>query len=286
MSADLHLHTYYSDGTWSPRELVEKAIKLKLACIAVTDHDTLDGLTEAAEAAAGSIELLEGIEINTVWKNPDGRWQDVHILGYLIRKDSQTLQEVIRRQQQARLEQINQIIDRLRSAGWPLTFEQVRPFAGKGSIGRPHLARAMLQRKLVTTMEQAYDLLSGRDSPVFVHRLTVSPEEAVEAVVKAGGVASLAHPGKEPFVPELVRRLKSCGLGAVEAYHRSHRLKDVKRFLALARSEDIAVSGGSDCHGPYESYPPSIGTVRIPLALVEDLKRRSCTSIGTAACLS
>ena len=139
MSADLHLHTHYSDGNWSPAELIAEAVRLGFKCIAITDHDTVAALSEAHEIADKQLRLIDGIEMNTIWENPDGEAQDVHILGYFIDPSSPILKEAMDRQQQARLDYVNETLSCLHEHGYKLELEQVKAAAGKGSIGRPHI---------------------------------------------------------------------------------------------------------------------------------------------------
>src|SRR5579883_1138806 len=144
MSADLHLHTYYSDGNWSPEQLVDEAVKLGFQCIAVTDHDTVAGLAEAHESARGRIRLIDGIELNTVWINPEGQRQDVHILGYFIDPQNSELAAVMQVQQKARMDYLEQTLDKLNGAGYNIQVDDVLKAAGKGSVGRPHICIALI----------------------------------------------------------------------------------------------------------------------------------------------
>lgn len=261
---DLHLHTHYSDGTWSPAELVARAIELKLACIAITDHDTVAGITEALEAAQGKLRIIPGIEINSIWKTPDGKFKDVHILGYFIDLESPFLAEIIVKQNLARQQQMEQTLGKLSERGIEISPEQVAEAAGKGSIGRPHLARILIEQKKVESAEAAYDLLMKRDSAVYVQRESVETQQAIEAIAKAGGVSSWAHPGKDRDAGSLLPLFKSYGLAAVEAYHRGHSHRLAGKLHKLALQHDLLVTGGSDCHGPYGEFAPVIGTAKVP----------------------
>lgn len=271
MSADLHLHTHYSDGNWSPRQLVDEAVRLGFACMAVTDHDTVAGLPEAHETANGRIRLIDGIEMNTVWQNPQGYRQDVHILGYFIDPQNAELKATIEAQQKARIEHLEKTLEKLRAGGYGVELEDVLSLAGKGSVGRPHICMAMLKAGVISDVSKAYRMLMNRDSEFRLERRSISPQEAISAIRAAGGIPSLAHPGKEKNMDVLVAELCAAGLKAIEAYHRGHSLAMVKKYLKLAAKMNLLVTGGSDCHGPYEDFPASIGTVRVAIDVVQRL---------------
>ncbi len=271
MTADLHLHTYYSDGNWSPAELVNAACERNFKVIALTDHDTVEGLNEFRLAAEAKIRTIDGIEFNTIWRNTKGIKQDVHILGYYIDPNAKALQDAIKLQQSARVEHINETLEAINAKGFNLSLQDVIDEAGKGSLGRPHICKAMVKKGVCKDVSNAYRMLLNRDSEYKIERRSITPEQAIEAIQSSGGIASLAHPGKDDFIPELVIELKKSRLDAIEAYHRGHTNSMVKKYLKMARENGLLVTGGSDCHGPFEDYPPTIGTVRLPLELVATL---------------
>jgi 3',5'-nucleoside bisphosphate phosphatase len=272
MSIDLHLHTYYSDGNWSPEELVEQAVRCKLKYIAITDHDTTGGIARARAAAAGRLEVVNGIEFNTVWYAPDGQKHDVHILGYFIDTDNPVLKSAIQQQQDARQQLVHDIVSKLSERGVELNASHIAAVAGHGSIGRPHITRAIVACGGAGSVEEAYEIFMTRTSPHYIPRDSISPATAIAGIMAAGGIASLAHPGKNGFGADCVDLLIKQGLGAIEAYHRSHSLKQLRQYLRLASSRGLLVTGGSDCHGPFGDYAPSIGTVRVPLDVVHTLR--------------
>ncbi|MBY0548257.1 MAG: PHP domain-containing protein [Candidatus Obscuribacterales bacterium] len=269
MSVDLHLHTHYSDGTWTPQGLVDRAVALGLTCIAITDHDTVDGIEESVKAAGDRIRIVPGIEINTVWETGTGRRKDVHVLGYFIEPGAASINELIARQRRARVTQMEETISRLQANGIAITMEDVRAVAGEGSVGRPHLAKALMKIGAVKTAHKAYSLLMKQSSPFYVPRRSVGPQEAIKAIRDAGGFSSLAHPGKDKELPELFPVLLEAGLDGIEVYYRSHSSRLVKRYEKLAGEHGLLMTGGSDCHGPYENYPPCIGTVAVPPKVVQ-----------------
>jgi hypothetical protein len=285
MTADLHLHTFHSDGSWSPQQLVEAAIEQGLACIAVTDHDTVDGIAPTRRAAAATnLEVIAGIEINTV-QPPSAQQEstdvqsleskepiDIHLLGYFIDPQNEVLAKLMRKQQDARQQLVDDTIARCRSLGINLTRSLVEECAGHGSIGRPHLAKAIVAAGGADDVCDAFERFMMRSSPDYIERRSATPEEAIKAIVAAGGIASLAHPGKNSRMELIIERLQKVGLRAVEAYHRSHSLDLVKHYLHLAAKRNLLVTGGSDCHGPSDKYPASIGSVKVPLDVVAALK--------------
>lgn len=274
MTVDLHLHTHYSDGTWSPADLVEHAVGLGLRQIAITDHDTVDGIKIGMQVARERLEIIPGIEFNTMLRSSGGEAQDVHILGYFIDTNSRELKDAIVRQQKARFEQAETAVAKLQAAGIAITMAQVQEIAGHGSIGKPHLTKAIVAAGGASNILEAYEKFTAKHSPFYVERFSISPQEAVRAIVSAGGIASLAHAGKDKNVFALLEALQQVGLQAVEVYHRMHSRQVMKRLLAYAKRRDLAVTGGSDCHGPYEEHPPTVGKVFVPEAVMVALKER------------
>ncbi len=273
MSYDLHLHSHHSDGTWAPSDLVEHAVKLKMKVIALTDHDTINGVQEAIDAAAGRLEIIPGIEINTIWTDADGVTQDVHVLGYYIDVHNEHLKEVLRRQRQARVDHLEECINLISSAGVALTKEKVQEFAGAGAIGKAHITKAIVDVGGAVDIHEAYERFMVRTSPYYAQRRSVSPFEAVNAIVQAGGVASVAHPGKGEKIRSLILELKQRGMQAVEAYHRTHSGETVRNYLRFAHRNGLMVTGGSDCHGPYEGYQSTMGSISIPKEVVRNLNK-------------
>jgi predicted metal-dependent phosphoesterase TrpH len=274
MPADLHLHTVHSDGSWSPEEVVQAAIQQGLKTIAVTDHDTVAGIEEATfYASQFGLEVIPGIEINTVYATADGERRDVHILGYFIDVTDPALHSAMDRQQAARQQLVIDTIERCNKLGIPLTMEDVQACVGEGSIGRPHLSRAIVKVGGASTVEAAFSRFMSRESSEFIPRQSISPQEAIAAINAAGGIASIAHPGKNERMERVILELKEAGLQAVECYHRSYTLETVKHNLKLAAKHGLLVTGGSDCHGPSDGYPASIGTVKVPIDVVHQLKK-------------
>lgn len=272
MSADLHLHTHHSDGNWTTEALINKACELGFQTIAITDHDTTAALDEAREFCQGRLRLIDGIEFNTVIKRADGKNKDVHILGYFIDKNHSSIKGLIKKQQDARLKLVEDTVQIFRSRGFKISVEDVVAQAGMGSLGRPHICKAMMAAGIINDASKAYRMLMNYDSEYRVERESITPFEAIRAIGESGGISSLAHPGKDKDIELLVADLVDSGLKAIEAFHRSHTLSMIKKYQKMARKFNLLVTGGSDCHGPFEGFPGSIGSVRLTPDIVRALE--------------
>jgi predicted metal-dependent phosphoesterase TrpH len=273
MTIDLHLHTNHSDGTWSPQEMVQYAIKSRMRCIAVTDHDTISGISEAEAAAGGRLEIIHGVEINTNAESGQKKKQDVHILGYFIDKTNTFLLDLLERQRNARLEHVETVIRRLNLAGVPLSLEGIREFTEDGPIGKAHITKAIVAAGGADNIKDAYDKFMSKSSAFYVPRQSARPQQAIEAIRAAGGIASLAHPGNGEQAINTLNDLMKDGLEAVEVYHRLHSVQTVQRLIRFANKHGLLVTGGSDCHGPFEECQPSLGSIKVPFEVVTALNK-------------
>ena len=250
MKLDLHIHTTYSDGMLSPQAIVDAAVGCELDVIAITDHDNVlsHGIAQKyADEKNINIEIISGVEINTMYKD-----YEVHILGYFMDKKNSAFNELIKFQQKARIEQTNQIIDLLnKKANIRIKSEDVQKLvAPMGSIGRPHIARAITNCGGSSNIMDAYSKYINNKSDVYVERRTVSPHDAVEVIAEAGGIPVFAHPIDVEIADSLTKELVSYGLRGIEAYHRKHSPAAVEHFSTLAETYDLIVTGGSDFHAP------------------------------------
>lgn len=258
---DLHLHTTASDGRLTPTELVAHAAASGVRVLAVTDHDTTDAFDEAAaEAARQAVLLVPGIEITAV-----DRGRDVHMLGYFFERSDAGLARFLSAQRATRVARIVQMAKRLGTLGMPVDVQslvdEARRHASK-SIGRPRLARAMIDAGYVATTREAFDNWLGQGRPAFVGRAGASPEEVIAIVHRAGGLVSLAHPGRTG-IDERIAALRDAGLDAIEVYHSDHDAAMVTTYLAIARQLEFLITGGSDFHGdPAHGIEP--GTSVLP----------------------
>ena len=257
---DLHLHTTASDGRLTPTELVALASASGVRILAVTDHDTTDGIDEAAaEAARRGLVTVPGIEITAV---EDGR--DVHMLGYFFDPFEESLVQFLVGQRLTRITRIADIAVRLAQLGVPVDVQPLLDDArmhNHKSIGRPALARAMITAGHVETTNEAFDKWLGLGRPAFVERAGPSPEDVIGTLHRAGGIASLAHPGRTR-IDSRIPALREAGLDAIEAYHSDHDAAATHGYLALARRLDLLVTGGSDFHGdPAHGLEPGASTL-------------------------
>ena len=250
MKSDFHIHTYFSDGVFSPEKIVDTAIDVGLQVIALTDHDNILSYQVAQDyinQTGKKLEVIQGVEINTLYNN-----YEVHILGYMMDTNNKDFQELLKIQQKARIEQVNQIIDLLaKKEGIKIKFEDIKKqVAEGGSIGRPHIAKAITNAGGTTSVIEAYAKYIHDDSPVYVPRKTVSPQDAVEIIYEAGGVPVIAHPHDLDIAESLIKELMTHGLRGLEAYHRKHSPACVEYFSSMAENLGLIVTGGSDFHAP------------------------------------
>ncbi|MDY6309970.1 MAG: PHP domain-containing protein [Cyanobacteriota bacterium] len=253
MKTDLHIHTYFSDGVFSPEKIVDTAVDVGLGAIAITDHDNILAYDVAQKhikekGLQDKIRVIRGIEVNTLYKD-----NEVHILGYLMDVTNSDFQKLIKTQQQARIKQAKEILNLLyKKEGIRIKFEDVKKLvAPGGSIGRPHIARAITSAGGTNNVMDAYAKYIHINSPVYVPRKTVSPQDAVEIIYDAGGIPVIAHPHDlESLAEPLIKDLMNYGLRGIEAYHRKHSPAMVEYFSSMAENLGLIVTGGSDFHAP------------------------------------
>lgn len=252
MKIDLHVHTLYSDGVYSPEKIVDTAIDVGLQAISLTDHDNVLSYQVAQDYIkeknlTDKLEVIRGVEINTLYKN-----YEVHILGYFMDCDNSDFQNLLKTQQQARVAQTKEIITLLaKKEGIRIKYDDIqKQVAPGGSIGRPHIAKAIANAGGTSNVIEAYAKYINDSSPVYVPRKTVSPYDAVEVIYGAGGVPVIAHPYDIDIAEKLIKNLMTCGLRGIEAYHRKHSPACVEYFSSMAEELGLIVTGGSDFHAP------------------------------------
>lgn len=265
--ADLHIHTHFSDSTSSPAEVIEQAHENGLDCIAITDHDTVDGVQPAVEAAGTyGIEVLPGIELSS-----EINGKDVHILGYLLDCEQGEFVGQIRHIQNARVERMREMIGKLKAMGVDdITLKEVCALAQSDSVGRPHLATVLREKGWVKSHQTAFDKFLAEDAPAYVPKFKQTPYEAIALIRKAGGVAVLAHP-MLTRVDELIPGFVEAGLGGLEVYYPNNTEHVIRFYEGLAKKYRLVATGGSDAHGSVKKHT-YIGKLKIPYALVEKLK--------------
>jgi len=266
--ADLHLHTTASDGALTPTEAVEAASKMGLTAIGVTDHDTVAGIDEALAASAEfGVEVVPGVEISTLYAKTEA-----HILGYYMDHHDPELLATFRSLTDARYNRGRMIVEKLNSSGVALDFSQVEQIAQGGAIGRPHVARAMVEAGIVGSMDGAFGKYLCEGGPGYVERFKVTPAEAVRIIQAAGGVACVAHVAKLKR-DELIAELMEIGLVGIEASHPDHAAAGTRFYKRFAAKRGLIATGGSDAHCLGDPRRGGIGSVTVSYDVVLELKK-------------
>jgi predicted metal-dependent phosphoesterase TrpH len=252
MKTDLHIHTYFSDGVYSPEKIVDLAIDAGLETIAITDHDNVMAYDVANqylkdENKQDKLQVIRGVEVNTLHQG-----KEVHILGYFMNVEDSDFRELLKSQQHARVEQTHEIINLLaKKEGIRIKYEDItKQVAQGGSIGRPHIAKAITAVGGTGSVIEAYAKYINDNSQVYVPRKTVTPFDAVEIIYDAGGIPVIAHPHDIDIAESLIKELMNYGLRGIEAYHRKHSPACVEYFSSMAEELGLFVTGGSDFHAP------------------------------------
>jgi predicted metal-dependent phosphoesterase TrpH len=266
MFADLHLHTNFSDGTYTPEELARRARELSLAAVALTDHDTVEGC--ARMAAACEPVGLEFIPATELTAEVDGN--ELHLLGYFVDTQNHQLLAEMTRFQRVRQNRIREMVARLNHLNIPLQTEAVFAIANCRSPGRPHVARALVMGGFCSSLDEAFERFLKKNRPAWVPKFKISAVDAIELIHQADGLAVMAHPGLNR-VDEIIPALVRAGLDGVECFHTRHTATSSAHYVRLAKELGVLITGGSDCHG-LNKGKPLIGTVKLPYEYVEQLK--------------
>jgi predicted metal-dependent phosphoesterase TrpH len=273
---DLHTHTIASDGVLSPTQLVQRAEKLAVKVLAVTDHDSTDGVAEAVAAGqACGVDVIPGVEINT-----DVPGTEVHVLGYFVDFTDPTLGIELARLRDGRIGRARRMAEKLTEMGAAVGFERILAIAGEGSVGRPHVAQALLEAGHVASREEAFDRYIGRNSPAYVERMKFTPAQACQLIRRAGGVPVLAHPVffdrygaiKSPFeLDTMLPDLIAAGLMGLEVYYPRYDAVTTEYLMAVIRRYQLVPTGGTDFHGLRAGYP-DLGGVYVPMKAARRLR--------------
>jgi len=272
---DLHLHTTASDGVLTPQELVDRVRAAELVAFSITDHDTLDGYREAVELMTDTDpELVTGLELSVATANGD-----MHMLGYLFDPDSEELIEALKTFRTERNQRGQLMVEKLNELGLDLSFDAVVQVAEGATIGRPHIADAMLAEGLIGSFNEAFRKYIGNSGPAYVPKSKMEPKEAIDLVHRAGGVAVLAH----PYINDMhkhIETLVDLGLDGLEVHHYSHSRQKVKELESMIRRYGLLPTGGSDFHGRQE-HEGEIGSDPVPSEYLDNLKERALEIRGT-----
>lgn len=268
MYADLHLHTYFSDGTYSPEELAGHARRTGLHTVALTDHDTVEGCVPMAAAClAVGVEFIPAAELTT-----EIHHHELHILGYFLDVQNPRLLEQLNKFQAVRQQRISEMVARLNQLKIPIQAEAVFALANCRSPGRPHIARALVQGGWCSGVDEAFERFLKKGRPAWVPKFKIQSAEAIELIHQSGGLASLAHPGIN-HCDEVIPSLVEAGLDGLECFHTKHSTHATQKYLEIAERHQLLVTGGSDCHGMSKGQP-LIGSVKVPYECVQRLRDR------------
>jgi predicted metal-dependent phosphoesterase TrpH len=264
--ADLHLHTCFSDGTYTPEELAGHARRCGLKAVALTDHDTMEGCERMAAACqAHGPEFIPGSEITSEFHG-----HELHMLGYYLDPQNSTLREQLARFQEVRRQRVHDMVDRLNRLRIPLAVETVFALASCRSPGRPHVARALVQGGWCSSLDEAFERFLKKGKPAWAPKFKVPATEAIALIHQAGGLAALAHPGLN-HCDEAIPDLAAAGMDGLECFHTKHSTAMTQRYLETAERHHLLVTGGSDCHGMSKGQP-LIGSLKVPYECVERLR--------------
>ena len=271
MPADLHVHTTFSDSSLTPDEVIHECLWHGIDIVAITDHDSVGGIAPATESGASvGVQVISGVEL-TAYDSA----LEIHIVGLFINTAHPGLTALLKRSRDERRLRVFEIVKRLGELGVEVSAEEIFKIAGEGSPGRPHVARAMMNRGLVDTIPDAFRYYIGNNRPANVPKYELSTAEAVAAIRNAGGTSVVAHPGAT-LSDEAVRDLIHDGVDAIEAYHPLHSYTKEQRYLKMADELGALVSGGSDSHGIAREWS-RIGAIKVDRELVDRLEQRAMT---------
>ena len=264
---DLHTHTTASDGKLTPEALFQKALDLKIQVLSITDHDSVSGLESILplSAANPSLRIIPGIEMSA-----EGDI-NCHLLGYFINLEAAGLRQKLDDLRQKRLKRIQAMTQKMNALGIAVAYDRVVALAAGGSVGRPHIADALVEMRVVKSRQEAFDRFLKRDGPAYVSSDGPTAAETIAWIRSVGGVPVLAHPSYYT-TPEFLKRLVDLGLMGIEVYYPEHSRALKERYLGLAKTYGLVATGGSDFHGP-KTHRSALACVDVPETVVEELER-------------
>ncbi len=265
---DLHMHTNHSDGVYSPSEIVNKAKEAGLEAISISDHDSINGIEEAIETGNSiGVEVIPGVEISSEYNG-----KEVHILGYFINIKDPEFKRYLQFFREERVKRAERILEKLDNLGLHLTFDDVMEVAKNSAIGRPHIAKAMHAKGLVSSYYEAFNKYIGNGCPAYEKKVHLSPESAYKIITDAGGLSFIAHPA---FMQEdVLKDLIESGVDGIEVYHPSHPAQKVKFYKGIVSEYYLLESGGSDYHGGQRNDDDNFGRFYTSYSSLEAMKKR------------
>jgi predicted metal-dependent phosphoesterase TrpH len=277
--ADFHTHTNASDGLLTPTQLVDLAAKEGLKVLAITDHDSTEGLAEArlaAERHPGLI-LIPGIEMST-----DIPGAEVHVLGYFLDYENTEFQRTLTNLRSARRDRGRKMVEKLRGLGLDIPWERVAELAGEGAVGRPHVAQVLVEKGYIASFQEAFDRYIGRNGPAYVERVKLTPVEAVEKLMQVGALTVLAHPSSLSNLGGLIEELKAAGLAGMEVHYQDYDSRTRDRLGKMAEQHGLLKLGGSDYHGLGGPHERMIGDIPLPDQDIDTFLERAHQAISPA----
>lgn len=263
---DMHIHTTASDGTLTVKEIITAAMEIGLEGIAITDHDTIDGLEEAEQLGKRlKFPVIPGIELST-----ESDEKEIHILGFFIDYHLSWVKDKLAVLQQARVKRILKMVDKLKKLRYDVYEDEIFQCAGESSVGRPHIALVLQRKGYISSVQDAFEHLIGKGCPAYVPRFKLTPCEAISFICDAGGVPVIAHPGLSRC-DELILPLCDYGLKGIEVFHPDHNMYDELRYLKMAKENKLIVTGGSDFHGFKGSMDKILGSKSVSSKIWDEL---------------
>jgi len=276
---DLHIHSTFSDGNFTPEEIVNHAKNAGLAAISITDHDNTDGTPSAITAGKElGVEVVPGVELSV---EPESlQDEEIHILGYYVDWKDESFQEKLRHFRKARRERAHHILEKLAHLGIKIDSQQLFEVAGKGSVGRMHVAKVLKDEGFVNYLQEAFDLYLAYGKPAYVPKLRLSSPEAITLISRIGGISVIAHPIYGGNSREIIQKLKSLGLDGIEVYYPNHSSEDVRKFQSWAKEFGLLTTGGSDCHGATINEEVPMVNSEVPYDILEQVREYRRTKFG------
>lgn len=273
---DLHTHSLKSDGSMTPYEVVEEAKRAGLAAIALSDHDTVDGVREAVEAGKKlGVEVIPAIEFSVQSKT------ETHILGYFIDIENPDLLRMLKEVVDLRIERNHVTCRRLNELGFDITLEEVRALAPNNFVGRAHFARVMMDKGYISSVKEGFEKYMSVGKYAYCEKQRLTARDAIELIAKCGGISFLAHPHltklSDDELVEFLEELKSCGLSGLEGYYTDYTPKMQEKYQSMAEKLGLMISGGTDFHAkmkPHISIGTGLGNMKIPYSVLENIKNK------------